>query len=411
MQPDHARGRRRRSRSRRRRRRPRRSVDAPPTVHPAVVELMAHSSPAPRPCPARDAAASHWKCPRTPYRPSLSLRPRSAEPGGPMIIATGVELRAGARCCSTTPRSASRPGDRVGLVGRNGAGKTTLTRVLAGEAAARGRARHPLRDGRLPAAGPAHRRPGRAGPRPDPVRPRAGRGHPPDARDRGRRWPAPTRRPTTRAMERYGRLEAEFTAAGGYAAESEAAALCVQPRAARAGAGPAARHPLRRPAAAGRAGPDPVHAAPTRCCWTSRPTTWTPTRSPGCAATSARYRGGLVVISHDVGLLEHCVNRVFHLDANRAELDIYNVGWRAYLQQRETDERRRQRERANAEKKAAALHGPGRPDAGQGHQGHRRAEHGPPRRAAAGRPGGGAPRRQGRQAALPRAGCRAAGPR
>jgi ATPase subunit of ABC transporter with duplicated ATPase domains len=46
---------------------------------------------------------------------------------------------------------------------------------------------------------------------------------------------------------------------------------------------------------------------------------------------------------------------VFHLDANRAELDLYNVGWKTYLEQRETDERRRKRERANAEKKAGAL--------------------------------------------------------
>ena len=92
-----------------------------------------------------------------------------------------------------------------------------------------------------------------------------------------------------------------------------------------------------------------------RCCSTSPPTTSTPTRSPGCATSCETYQGGLVVISHDVGLLEHSVNRVFHLDANRAELDVYNVGWKAYLQQRETDERRRKRERANAEKQAAAL--------------------------------------------------------
>jgi ATPase subunit of ABC transporter with duplicated ATPase domains len=46
---------------------------------------------------------------------------------------------------------------------------------------------------------------------------------------------------------------------------------------------------------------------------------------------------------------------VFHLDANRAALDLYNVGWKSYLQQREVDERRRKRERANAEKKAAVL--------------------------------------------------------
>ena len=84
-------------------------------------------------------------------------------------------------------------------------------------------------------------------------------------------------------------------------------------------------------------------------------------------------------------LLDAVVNKVFHLDANRAELDLYNVGWKTYLEQRETDERRRKRERANAEKKAAALMRPGRQDAGQGDQGRRRAEHGPPGRAAAGR--------------------------
>jgi ATPase subunit of ABC transporter with duplicated ATPase domains len=67
------------------------------------------------------------------------------------------------------------------------------------------------------------------------------------------------------------------------------------------------------------------------------------------------YRGGLIVISHDVDLIEQVVNKVFHLDANRSALDIYNVGWKAYLTQREADERRRKRERANAERQATAL--------------------------------------------------------
>jgi ATPase subunit of ABC transporter with duplicated ATPase domains len=49
------------------------------------------------------------------------------------------------------------------------------------------------------------------------------------------------------------------------------------------------------------------------------------------------------------------VNKVWYLDANRSVVDIYNVGWKTYLEQRETDERRRRRERANAEKKAGAL--------------------------------------------------------
>ena len=46
---------------------------------------------------------------------------------------------------------------------------------------------------------------------------------------------------------------------------------------------------------------------------------------------------------------------MFYLDANRSVLDIYNVGWKTYLQQRETDERRRRREKANAERQASAL--------------------------------------------------------
>jgi len=44
------------------------------------------------------------------------------------------------------------------------------------------------------------------------------------------------------------------------------------------------------------------------------------------------------------------VTRVFHLDANRAAVDVYNMGWKAYVEQRETDERRRHRERKNAER-------------------------------------------------------------
>ena len=77
------------------------------------------------------------------------------------------------------------------------------------------------------------------------------------------------------------------------------------------------------------------------------------------------------------------VNKVFHLDADRSTLDIYNLGWKAYLDQRETDARRRRRERVNAERQAAALQLPGRQDAGQGDQGQGRAEHGQARGEAA----------------------------
>jgi ATPase subunit of ABC transporter with duplicated ATPase domains len=61
------------------------------------------------------------------------------------------------------------------------------------------------------------------------------------------------------------------------------------------------------------------------------------------------------VISHDTELLEATVNKVFLLDPNRAQIDFYNMDWKRYLTQRETDERARKRERANAEKKAQVL--------------------------------------------------------
>src|SRR5690606_10755236 len=67
------------------------------------------------------------------------------------------------------------------------------------------------------------------------------------------------------------------------------------------------------------------------------------------------YRGGLIVISHDVDLVGETVNRVFYLDANRQVIDIYNMGWKHYQRQRVADEERRKKERVNAEKKASAL--------------------------------------------------------
>src|SRR5487761_1339807 len=50
-----------------------------------------------------------------------------------MIVASEVELRAGARLLLEGASFQVAPGDRIGLVGRNGAGKTTLAKVLAGQ--------------------------------------------------------------------------------------------------------------------------------------------------------------------------------------------------------------------------------------------------------------------------------------
>src|SRR5690606_25167908 len=50
-----------------------------------------------------------------------------------MIVATGVELRAGSRLLVEGASFRVNPGDKLGLVGRNGAAQATLMKVLAGE--------------------------------------------------------------------------------------------------------------------------------------------------------------------------------------------------------------------------------------------------------------------------------------
>ena len=143
-----------------------------------------------------------------------------------MLTAASVELRAGSRLLLDGATFRVAPGDRIGLVGRNGAGKTTLTKALAGLT--------------LPAAGTITRT-GEVGYLPQD--PRTGdldtsardrvlsaRGLDSIVRDLRAAETAMGEEAgehQERAMRRYARLDAEFTAAGGYAAESEAAQIAA----------------------------------------------------------------------------------------------------------------------------------------------------------------------------------------
>ncbi len=280
-----------------------------------------------------------------------------------MITATDLEVRAGARTLLSTDGTALRvqAGDRIGLVGRNGAGKTTTMRILAGEGE--------------PYAGTIART-GEIGYLPQD--PREGnldmlaRDRVLSARgldtllsdlEKQQALMAEVADDAVRdrAVRRYGQLEERFAALGGYGAESEAGRIC-------ASLGLADRvltQPLRTLSGGQRrrvelarilfAASD-TGAGSTTTLLLDEPTNHLDADSLGWLREFLRgHTGGLVVISHNVELLADVVNRVWFLDAVRSEVDVYNMSWQKYLDARATDEQRRRRERANAERKAAAL--------------------------------------------------------
>ncbi|MFN8225907.1 MAG: ABC-F family ATP-binding cassette domain-containing protein [Mycobacterium sp.] len=280
-----------------------------------------------------------------------------------MITATDLEVRAGARTLLAVEGAALRvqPGDRIGLVGRNGAGKTTTMRILAGEGE--------------PYAGTVTRT-GDVGYLPQD--PREGdldvlaRDRVLSARgldtlladlEKQQALMAEVADDAARdkAIRRYGQLEERFSALGGYAAESDAGRICAslglpervltQPLRTLSG-GQRRRVELSRILfAASDAG-----AAANTTLLLDEPTNHLDADSIGWLRDFlSSHTGGLIVISHDVELLADVVNRVWFLDAVRGEADVYNMGWHKYLDARATDEQRRRRERANAERKASAL--------------------------------------------------------
>ncbi|MEV7924492.1 MULTISPECIES: ribosomal protection-like ABC-F family protein [unclassified Kitasatospora] len=270
-----------------------------------------------------------------------------------MISANALELRAGARILIESANFKVAAGDRIGLVGRNGAGKTTLTKVLAGEG--------------MPASGTVTRS-GEVGYLPQD--PRTGdldvlakdrilsaRGLDTvlkkmrENEDRMANGQGATR---DNAMKKYARLETEFLTKGGYAAEAEAATIAaalglpdriLNQELHTLSGGQRRRVELAR-----------ILFSDSDVLLLDEPTNHLDADSIVWLRDFLKtYKGGFIVISHDVELVETVVNKVFYLDANRSAIDVYNMGWKQYQQQREDDEKRRKRERANAEKKAATL--------------------------------------------------------
>ena len=270
-----------------------------------------------------------------------------------MLAVHDLEIRIGARLLMSGVNFRVDQGDKVGLVGRNGAGKTTLTKILAGE---------------NPPTGGKVERHGEIGYLPQD--PRSGdpeelaRTRILNARGLGdlmlkleqatEDMGSIDQEVYDRGMRNYSRFDDEFQSAGGYAAEAEAAAIASnlgikdsilnQPLKTLSG-GQRRRIELAR-----------ILFSNARTMILDEPTNHLDADSVIWLRDFLKsYTGGLIVISHDVDLIGETVNRVFYLDAIRTVIDVYNMGWHNYLKQRESDQERRKRERANAEKKASTL--------------------------------------------------------
>ncbi len=270
-----------------------------------------------------------------------------------MLAVHNLEIRVGARTLMQDVSFRVGPGDKVGLVGRNGAGKTTLTKVLAGDLQPDG--------GTVTLSGELGYLP---------QDPRTGdpemlaRTRILDARGLGslalgmreasEAMSSDDARVAEKAMRKYASLTERFEALGGYAAEAEAASISHnlglpdrildQPLSTLSG-GQRRRIELAR-----------ILFSDAQSMILDEPTNHLDADSVVWLRKFLQdYKGGLIVISHDVELVGETVNRVFYLDANRQVIDIYNMNWKNYLRQRVADEERRKKERANAEKKATQL--------------------------------------------------------
>lgn len=280
-----------------------------------------------------------------------------------MIVTNDFEVRVGARTLLDAPGQHLRvqPGDRIGLVGRNGAGKTTTMRILAGETEPYG--------GSVTRSGPIGYLPqdSREGNIEITARERvlSARGLDEIKRRMAKQQElmetATDEKFRDKAIRKYSRLEEEYHALGGYEADAECAQICdnlglpqriLDQQLKTLSGGQRRRVELAQILFAASAGSGKSQTTllldePTNHL-DADSITW-------LRGFLSKHEGGLIMISHDVDLLEAVCNKIWFLDAVRAEADIYNMGFKKYLDARATDEARRRRERANAEKKASAL--------------------------------------------------------
>jgi ATPase subunit of ABC transporter with duplicated ATPase domains len=231
-----------------------------------------------------------------------------------------------------------RPGDKVGVVGRNGAGKTSLLRVIVGEVPAvagrvtvRGRLGYLRQDPRQHRAEAEH----------------SGLAHVLQARglqemaERLEKFRlAVEERPTDANVRRFARLEERFRTAGGYSGEAEAGRIA-------AGLGlPQDRLGLPVPALSGgerrRLELARILFAGSDVLLLDEPTNHLDADAKRWLMRYlAASKGAVVVVSHDLALLDAAITRILHLD--RDGVVQYRGTYSEYRAARRQDEIRRAR--------------------------------------------------------------------
>ena len=271
-----------------------------------------------------------------------------------MLVARDLRIELGTRLLLEDASFSVQPGDKVGLVGRNGAGKTTLLRTLVGyQPPTSGTV---LRSGNLgyfsqEAALPDLERPDMT------------------ALERilaARQIGAMLRKieETRRKMERlegnardqailrHARLHDEFEAKGGFVAEAEAKRVAAnlgigveeldQPVATMSG-GQRRRVELAR-----------ILFAETETLVLDEPTNHLDLDAKAWLVDFlSTYRGGILMVSHDLPLLDRAITSVLELEG--ARLEAYRGHYSSYLVERERRREQRIRERRHQDEEIARL--------------------------------------------------------
>jgi ATPase subunit of ABC transporter with duplicated ATPase domains len=273
-----------------------------------------------------------------------------------MLQAQGLSVEVGGRLVVADATFTVMPRDKVGIVGRNGAGKTSMFKVLGGESE--------------PAAGKVTRTGGFGYLPQDPrissdhegraavTHVLSGRGIDDELMRIEKLRIAMEENPTERAVGRLSRAQETFQINGGYSAESEARALA-------AGLGlDASRMELPVGVLSGgerrRVELARILFAGSDVLCLDEPTNHLDVDAKVWLLGFLRqYRGALLVISHDLELLDEAITRVLHLD-RPTETAIGNVveyrgTYSQYVAARAEDERRLVKQAAMQAKEIARL--------------------------------------------------------